>query len=169
MTIIRPLAALCALALAASSAVPTMAQTDAQKTDAQKTAASKAATAKTPGAKPGDREMTCEAVAAERDEIQAALVKQGEDQAKSSRRRQGLASFAKGAIGGSLPGVLGHFSGGSYAGAIAAQAAGQGAVSAMNQPGAAQVQPNAPKPTADQQARLDRLVKIAAYRQCADA
>jgi hypothetical protein len=160
MMIIRPLVALCALALAAGSAAPAAAQT---------AAAPKASTTKTPGAKPGDREMTCEAVAAEREEIQAAVAKLGEDQAKSASRRQGLARFAKGAIGGSLPGVLGHFSGGSYVGAVAAQAASQGAASALNQPGAAPAQPSAPKPTAEQQARLDRLAKIAAYRQCADA
>lgn len=155
MMLIRPLVALCALALAAGSAAPTEAQT--------------ASTTKAPGAKPGDREMTCEAVVAEREDIQAAVAKRGEEQAKSASRREGLARFAKGAISGSLPGVLGHLSSGSYVGTVAAQAASQGAASALNQPNAAPAQASAPKPTAEQQARLDRLAKIAAYRQCAEA
>ena len=158
MMIIRPLAALCALALAAGSAGPTVAQATAPK-----------AAAKTPGAKPGDREMTCETVAIEREQIQIAVARLGEDQAKSSRRRQGLSAFAKGAVGGALPGMLGQLSGGSYMGSVAAQAASQGAASALNQPGGTQAKTGAPKPTPEQQARLERLGKIAAYRQCADA
>lgn len=120
-----------------------------------------------PGARPGDAEMTCEAVSAERSQIEADVAKRAEAKAAGERRKQGFMAFAKGAASYAAPHVLGQIGGGSYMGSVAGQAVSQGAQAMANtQPEQNDSTASPPAATAEQQARLQRLTKIAAYRQC---
>jgi len=130
----------------------------------------RAAAAADPAARPGDKEMTCEVVAQERLTIQAAVTKRGEDQAKSAKRKQMLGGFARSFASAAAPSLLGQMGGNSMLAGAAVQAANQTAAQTMTAPSAAAAVPTAaPAPTTAEQARLDRLTRIGAYRQCPEA
>lgn len=142
-----------------SAIIPTLVLAAALATTAQAAA---------PGARPGDKEMTCEAVAAERASIDADIARRGEKEAAGAKRKQGFMRFAQGAAA-YAPSLLGQFGGDSVTGSLAAQAVGQGAMNALDGAQADAAQRQAPQPfaTPEQAARLERLARIAAYRQCA--
>ncbi|PSJ40956.1 hypothetical protein [Allosphingosinicella deserti] len=122
-----------------------------------------------PGAKPNDKQMTCEDVAREQAEINTAVAKRAEKKAAGKKLGKGLFGFAKTFAGAAVPSAIGTMGGTSVAGSIAARAASQSAGEAIynagRETGSTPAQ-TGPQPTAEQQTRLDRLAKIGAYRQC---
>lgn len=123
-----------------------------------------------PGARPNDKQMTCEDVVKEQAEINQAVAKRAEKKAAGKKLGKGLFGFAKTFAGSAVPSAIGTMGGSSVAGSIAARAASQSAGQAIYDAGrttgnSAQSDA-APQPDAEQQARLDRLAKIGAYRQC---
>ena len=143
-----------ALALALSPVFP--AQSFAQTAD--------------PAARPGDREMTCADVARERAQIMTAVNGAVAPARGGGAFGRGLMGFARNMASVAAPAVIGSMGGGSYVGTIAAQAAGQAAsqsISDLGDMSAPVATPVVPQATAEQQARLDRLARIDAFRQCA--
>ncbi|MEW5684005.1 MAG: hypothetical protein AB1942_03710 [Pseudomonadota bacterium] len=106
---------------------------------------------------------SCEKIAAER----AALETEVARRSGTSDGRAGFLRFARGAASYAAPHLLGQLGGGSGMGSVAARAAGQGAVAALSQPTpeASSATPT-PKPSRKQQARLDRLSRLAADQKC---
>jgi hypothetical protein len=122
------------------------------------------------GAKPEDKSMSCEQIQAEQAQINADVQKRGEKKAANAKRMGGLMNFAKSAASYAVPGAISQM--GGYGGGmtgVLSQSAGWAAQSALqNSASTPHAAPAAKsKASAAEQARLDRLASIAAYRQCA--
>ena len=124
------------------------------------------ATSAIPGAMAGDRTMTCVDIATERASIQEVVAAAAGKKQAAAKSKKRLFGFAKTFASLAIPGAAIGLGGSSMLGSIAAQSAGQTASQAVSSTGGAtpSVQVG---PTAAQQARLDRLQAIGAFRQCA--
>ena len=120
-----------------------------------------------PGARPGDKEMTCEDVAKEQAKINKDIKKSADAKNAGKKVGKGLLGFVKNVAQSTVPTAVSGLGGSSVVGAAAGRAASQEVGSAIYDAGrntgntAAEA-----KATPEQQARLDRLAKIGAYRQC---
>lgn len=123
-----------------------------------------------PAARPGDREMTCADVSNERAQIMAAINSPATPARGGGAFGRGLMNFARNVASTAAPAVIGSMGGGSYVGTIAAQAAGQAAsqsISDLGDMSTPVATPVVPQANPEQQARLNRLARIDAFRQCA--
>ncbi len=130
---------------------------------AQGAAAAKAAPV---GARAGDKELTCDQVAAERTQINAAVTEDAAKKEKGAKIKKGLFGFAKTFATFAIPGAAVGLGGSSMLGSIAAQTASSTASQAVASANVGGSGPVEAKANAKQQGRLDRLDKIGAYRQC---
>lgn len=122
-----------------------------------------------PGARPGDKQMTCEDVTKEQAKINKEVQKSASRKAAGKKLGKSLFGFAKNIASATVPSAVGGLGGSSIVGAAVGRAASESVGSAIYRAGetpGGPAQTNEPKPTAEQQARLDRLTKVAAYRQC---
>jgi hypothetical protein len=135
-------------------------------TTAPYAAAAQTAQAAPAGAKAGDKEMNCAQVTAERAEINQAVVDGAAKKQKSAKLKKGLFGFAKTFASMAIPGATMGLGGGSMLGSLAVQSVSSTASQAVSSATIGSGAPAEAKATAKQQARLDRLDKIGAYRQC---
>jgi hypothetical protein len=121
-----------------------------------------------PGAKPGDKEMTCDAVAKEQAQINKDIEKQFKRKQAGKKVGGGLLGFAKNFASSAIVPKVGGLAGSGVVGGAVGRAATQSMGSAIYDAGrtTGNTQASGPQATPEQQARLDRLGKIATYRQC---
>lgn len=133
------------------------------------TSAASAVGQTSPGARPGDKEMACQDVAKEQAKINGDIQKRAGRKAAGKKLGKGLFGFAKNLAAATVPSTVSGLGGSSVLGGAVGRAASQEVGGAIYDAGrtvgnGAQPAKSAAKP--EEQARLDRLSKIGAYRQC---
>lgn len=126
-------------------------------------------TSPAPGARPGDKEMSCEAVAKEQEQINKDIEKRFKRKQSGKKLGGGLLGFAKNLASSTIVPKVGGLAGDGVVGGAVGRAATQSIDGAIYDAGrqTGNAQPQGPQASPEQQARLDRLAKISAYRQCA--